>query len=107
MKVAVILPAAGLGTRMAKGVAELAAGPLVVPAEHVPVEKVPAEKTGTSSKQFMLLDGSPILMHTVRKFLASDRVSAIVIAVRAEDAGWVQEMMAPITIPGAARTPPW
>ena len=51
MKVAVILPAAGLGTRMGKG---------------------SAEKTGTSRKQFMLLEGSPILIHTVRKFAASD-----------------------------------
>src|SRR5664279_5549549 len=72
MKVAVILPAAGLGTRMGKGA---------------------AEKTGTSRKQFMLLDGSPILMHTVRKFAASDRVGAIVIAVRAEDTGWVRETL--------------
>src|SRR5258707_8583658 len=73
MKVAVILPAAGLGTRMGKG---------------------PAEKAGTSRKQFMLLEGSPILIHTVRKFAASDRVSEIVVAVRAEDIGWVGEMLA-------------
>ena len=73
MKVAVILPAAGLGTRMGKGT---------------------AEKAGTSRKQFMLLEGSPILMHTVRKFIASDRVGVIVIAVRAEDTGWVREMLA-------------
>ena len=59
MKVAVILPAAGMGTRMGKGA---------------------AEKTGTSRKQFMLLEGSPILMHTVRKFSASDRVGVIVVA---------------------------
>lgn len=72
MKVAVILPAAGLGTRMGKGT---------------------AEKAGTSRKQFMLLEGSPILMHTVRKFVASDRVGDIVIAVRAEDVDWVSEMM--------------
>jgi 2-C-methyl-D-erythritol 4-phosphate cytidylyltransferase len=73
MKVAVILPAAGLGTRMGKN---------------------SAEKTGTSRKQFMLLDGSPILMHTVRKFAASDRVSQIVVAVRTEDLPWVSEMLA-------------
>ena len=73
MKVAVILPAAGLGTRMGKS---------------------SAEKTGTSRKQFMLLDGSPILIHTVRKFAASDRVSEIVVAVRAEDVEWVSEMLA-------------
>ena len=44
MKVSVILPAAGLGTRMGR------------------------EKAGTSRKQFMLLEGAPILMHTIRKF---------------------------------------
>jgi 2-C-methyl-D-erythritol 4-phosphate cytidylyltransferase len=73
MKVAVILPAAGLGTRMGKG---------------------SAEKTGTSRKQFMLLDGSPILIHTVRKFLACPRVGEIVVAVRPEDREWVAEMLA-------------
>src|SRR5215831_4734463 len=72
MKVAVILPAAGLGTRMGKG---------------------PAEKAGTSRKQFMLLDGSPILIHTVRKFVANSRVSEIVVAVRAEDIEWVRDML--------------
>jgi 2-C-methyl-D-erythritol 4-phosphate cytidylyltransferase len=73
MKVAVILPAAGMGTRMGKGT---------------------AEKTGTSRKQFMLLAGSPILMHTVRKFCASDRVGVIVVAVRAEDVPWVRDLLA-------------
>ena len=73
MKVAVILPAAGLGTRMGKG---------------------SAEKTGTSRKQFMLLEGSPILIHTVRKFATSDRVAEIVVAVRAEDLEWVGGMLA-------------
>lgn len=73
MKIAVILPAAGLGTRMGKG---------------------SAEKTGTSRKQFMLLEGSPILIHTVRKFAASSRVSEIVVAVRAEDLEWVREVLA-------------
>jgi 2-C-methyl-D-erythritol 4-phosphate cytidylyltransferase len=73
MRVAVILPAAGLGTRMGRG---------------------SAEKTGISRKQFMLLEGSPILMHTVRKFAASDRVTEIVVAVRAEDLAWVGETLA-------------
>ena len=72
MRVAVILPAAGLGTRMGRG---------------------SAEKAGTSRKQFMLLAGSPILLHTVRKFAASDRVSEIVVAVRPEDVDWVREML--------------
>jgi len=73
MKVAVILPAAGLGTRMGRG---------------------SAEKSGASRKQFMLLDGSPILMHTVRKFAASDRVSEVVVAVRAEDIEWLGDLLA-------------
>ena len=73
MKVAVILPAAGLGTRMGKG---------------------SAERTGTSRKQFMLLEGSPILIHTVRKFAAFERVAEIVVAVRAEDLEWVGGMLA-------------
>jgi 2-C-methyl-D-erythritol 4-phosphate cytidylyltransferase len=72
MRIAVILPAAGLGTRMGKG---------------------SAEKSGTSRKQFMLLDGSPILIHTVRKFAASDRVSEIVVAVRQEDRDWVSAIL--------------
>jgi 2-C-methyl-D-erythritol 4-phosphate cytidylyltransferase len=72
MKVAVILPAAGLGTRMGKNA---------------------AEKTGTSRKQFMLLDGSPILLHTIRKFTASARVSEIVVALRAEDLSWFGELL--------------
>jgi len=72
MKVAVIVPAAGLGTRMGRS---------------------SAEKTGTSRKQFMLLEGSPIMLHTVRKFAASGRVEKIVVAVRAEDLEWVGEML--------------
>src|SRR5215218_6609085 len=73
MKIAVILPAAGLGTRMGKG---------------------SAAQAGTSRKQFMLLEGSPILIHTVRKFAASDRVTEILVAVRGEDREWVEHMVA-------------
>lgn len=73
MKVSVILPAAGLGTRMGK--------------------TPQPEKGGVSRKQFMLLDGQPILVHTVRKFAASPLVSEIVIATRAEDIDWVRELL--------------
>jgi 2-C-methyl-D-erythritol 4-phosphate cytidylyltransferase len=52
-----------------------------------------AEKTGTSRKQFMLLEGSPILLHTVRKFAASDRVRELVVAVRPDDLEWVAGML--------------
>src|SRR5579871_425490 len=72
MKVAAILPAAGLGTRMGR---------------------TSAEKTGTSRKQFMLLDGAPILLHSVRKFAAAARVTEIVVAVRPEDMDWVAELL--------------
>lgn len=73
MKVSVILPAAGLGTRMAR---------------------TSAEKAGVSRKQFMLLDGSPILLHTIRKFVGCPQVTEIVVALRNEDMGWVRELLA-------------
>jgi 2-C-methyl-D-erythritol 4-phosphate cytidylyltransferase len=69
MKVTVILPAAGLGTRMGR------------------------EKSGTSRKQFMLLEGAPILIHTIRKFLRCPSVSEIVVALRAEDMDWARGLI--------------
>ena len=69
MKVSVILPAAGLGTRMGR------------------------EKAGTSRKQFMLLEGAPILIHTVRKFLRSPSVTEIVVALRPEDFDWARGLV--------------
>jgi 2-C-methyl-D-erythritol 4-phosphate cytidylyltransferase len=72
MNVSVILPAAGLGTRMKAG---------------------SAESAGISRKQFMLLEGAPILVHTVRKFSACPMVSEVVVALRADDLEWVREML--------------
>lgn len=69
MRVSVILPAAGLGTRMGR------------------------EKSGTSRKQFMLLEGAPILIHTIRKFLRCPSVSEIVVALRAEDMDWARGLI--------------
>ncbi len=60
MKVFVIIPAAGLGTRMSAG----------------------ARKGARPSKQFTELGGAPILMHTLRKFAASSQVSEIYVALR-------------------------
>jgi 2-C-methyl-D-erythritol 4-phosphate cytidylyltransferase len=54
-----------------------------------------AETTGTSRKQFMLLEGAPILVHTVRKFVASPLVHDIVVAVRPDDIDWVADMLLP------------
>jgi len=54
MQVFAILPAAGLGTRMA----------------------------GPQPKQFLALDGVPILIHSLRAFAAVPRITAIYVAVR-------------------------
>src|SRR6266571_4883697 len=62
MKVVVIIPAAGLGTRMA----------------FAPSAKA---KKSVPLKQFAELDGTPILIHTLRKF-ASPQVAEICIALR-------------------------
>jgi 2-C-methyl-D-erythritol 4-phosphate cytidylyltransferase len=56
-----------------------------------------AEGTGTSRKQFMLLENAPILVHTVRKFVASPLVHDIVVAVRPDDIDWVFDMLQPET----------
>jgi 2-C-methyl-D-erythritol 4-phosphate cytidylyltransferase len=63
MKVVVIIPAAGLGTRMAP----------------VPSGK---SKSAPPSKQFTELGGTPILLHTLRRFAASPQVAEIYIALR-------------------------
>jgi 2-C-methyl-D-erythritol 4-phosphate cytidylyltransferase len=62
-----------------------------------------AEKTGTSRKQFMLLEGSPILVHTVRKFASIAGITEIVIAVRGDDVHWVAETMAAEFAAGCVR----
>jgi 2-C-methyl-D-erythritol 4-phosphate cytidylyltransferase len=66
MKVVVIIPAAGLGTRMAP----------------MPVGAKGKQEKGPPSKQFTELGGTPILIHTLRKFAAVDAVSEIWIALR-------------------------
>jgi 2-C-methyl-D-erythritol 4-phosphate cytidylyltransferase len=52
------------------------------------------EKSGVSRKQFILLDGQPILAHTIRKFLSCSLVTEIVVALRAEDIEWAGELIA-------------
>jgi 2-C-methyl-D-erythritol 4-phosphate cytidylyltransferase len=64
MKVVVIIPAAGLGTRM------LPAG---------------SAKTKSPSKQFTELGGTPILIHTLRKFAANAKVAEIFVALRKDE----------------------
>ena len=36
----------------------------------------------------MLLNGSPILLHTIRKFVSSPLVNEIVVALREDDLPW-------------------
>lgn len=62
MRVFVILPAAGLGTRMA-----------------------PGHAMQTAPKQFLEIAGVPILIHTLRAFAEVPEISSIVIAVRASE----------------------
>jgi len=71
MKVVVIIPAAGLGTRMAP-----------VPSAPLPSSAGAKTKKAPPSKQFTELAGTPILIHTLRKFAAVDAVSEIWIALR-------------------------
>jgi 2-C-methyl-D-erythritol 4-phosphate cytidylyltransferase len=82
MSVSVILPAAGLGTRMSRSA---------------------PEKAGTSRKQFMLLEGSPILLYTIRKFVSSPWVSEIIVALRGEDVEWVREILKKEVFPKPVR----
>ncbi|MEZ5354611.1 MAG: 2-C-methyl-D-erythritol 4-phosphate cytidylyltransferase [Bryobacteraceae bacterium] len=77
MRVSVIIPAAGLGTRMGRS----------DPAR-------PGEKSGPSRKQFLLLNDEPILVHTIRKFARVPAVSEIVVALRPEDGDWAGELIA-------------
>ena len=68
MKVVVIIPAAGLGTRMASA----------------PSAKA---KKAAPSKQFTELGGTPVLIHTLGKFAASPEVSEIYVALRKTEIG--------------------
>jgi 2-C-methyl-D-erythritol 4-phosphate cytidylyltransferase len=71
MKVVVIIPAAGLGTRMAP-----------VPSAPIPSVADAKAKKPHPSKQFTELAGTPILIHTLRRFAAVDEVSEIWVALR-------------------------
>ena len=74
MRVFVILPAAGIGTRMAAG---------GVIGGAVPV----------AAKQFLSIGGLPVLIHSLRAFLAVPRVTAISIAVRGAERARVEALV--------------
>jgi 2-C-methyl-D-erythritol 4-phosphate cytidylyltransferase len=75
MNVSVIIPAAGLGTRMGRG------------------QTPHPESSGTSRKQLMMLGNAPILMMTIRKFAACPLVNQVVVALRPEDMEWVEGLL--------------
>jgi 2-C-methyl-D-erythritol 4-phosphate cytidylyltransferase len=77
MKVLVIIPAAGLGTRMAP----------------VPSAMDPKSKKAHPTKQFTELAGTPILVHTLRKFSAIDEISEIWIALRENEIEGFREQL--------------
>jgi 2-C-methyl-D-erythritol 4-phosphate cytidylyltransferase len=70
MRVFVILPAAGMGTRMA-----------------------PGHATPNAPKQFLALHGIPILVHSLRAFAAVPRVSSIFVAVRKPEISRMEAMI--------------
>jgi len=72
MKVFVVIPAAGLGTRMSA----VSGGPK------------------SKSKQFFELQGTPILVHTLRKFEDCERISEIIVALRPNESAGFQAMIA-------------
>ena len=71
MRVFVILPAAGMGTRMA-----------------------PGHATPNAPKQFLALQGLPILVHSLRAFAAVPRVDSIYVAVRKPEMGRMEALIA-------------
>ena len=70
-----ILPAAGLGTRMA----------------------------GPQPKQFLALDGVPILIHSLRAFAAAPRVTSIYVAVRKQEMERAEAQVAEYGFAGRVR----
>jgi len=78
MKVMVIIPAAGLGTRM---------GPMLS-------AKDARTKKPHPSKQFTELAGTPILIHTLRRFADVDAITEIWIALRENEVEGFGERLA-------------
>jgi 2-C-methyl-D-erythritol 4-phosphate cytidylyltransferase len=62
-RITAILPAAGMGTRMG----------------------------GETPKQFLELDGSPILLHTLRRLASCDAITEIILATRADEVQRLEE----------------
>ncbi len=75
MKVFAILPAAGLGTRMATA----------------------GGAAPNAPKQFLTIAGAPILVHSLKAFSAVPRIAQIVVAVRKNEIARTEEQVRPST----------
>jgi 2-C-methyl-D-erythritol 4-phosphate cytidylyltransferase len=99
MRVHVILPAAGLGTRMASGHGgHIVSGPSsgseglhVVPAMAASASV--AVMPSPAPKQFLSIGGKPILIHTLHAFLAVERVDTIYVAVKPQEMDRVRQQI--------------
>jgi 2-C-methyl-D-erythritol 4-phosphate cytidylyltransferase len=80
MRVFVILPAAGMGTRMA-----------------------PGHATPNAPKQFLALQGLPILVHSLRAFASVPRVSSIYVAVRKPEMGRMESLISEYSLASRVR----
>lgn len=87
MKAVAIIPAAGLGTRMGHA----------------------ADSGVGARKQFLQIGDAPVIVHTLRKFIAAETISAIVVAVRDEDREAFRELVdqqgfsKPVTVASGGR----
>jgi 2-C-methyl-D-erythritol 4-phosphate cytidylyltransferase len=72
MKVVVIIPAAGLGTRMASAA---------------------RERKASRSKQFAELGGTPIILHTLRRIAEVSDVNEILVALRDNEISGFRELL--------------
>lgn len=83
MRVYVILPAAGIGTRMSSG-------------------STSGEKP-MAAKQFMTIGGTPVLLYSLRAFAAVERVAEVLVAVKASEMDRVTELLKTIGLSAKVR----
>jgi 2-C-methyl-D-erythritol 4-phosphate cytidylyltransferase len=99
MRVHVILPAAGLGTRMASGHGSQVANGASSYSEGLHVVSSMAASASIAvmpspaPKQFLSIGGKPILIHTLLAFLAVEGVDAIYVAVKTQEMDRVRQQI--------------
>ncbi|MFB3915330.1 MAG: 2-C-methyl-D-erythritol 4-phosphate cytidylyltransferase [Terriglobales bacterium] len=86
MKVIVIIPAAGLGTRMAAGSAATGKGAAAAARPAPAPSAVTTPGATVPTKQFAEIGGVPIIIHTLKKFVEAPQVQEIYVALRGVEA---------------------